>query len=158
MVVDGYGQFGGGPSLKDSTHQRPGQNIHPVVHFTEPQDFQGRKKTFCQELQISKGAINAQVHLSWTCAISYDQSSGHLQRLLIYGNNNWLVFDLACSLDFLLSSSSLILPIANIHIRCLNTFRSCFTSQNWQIWMTSKFLLTDPAMLQTGDSHAPHPI
>ena len=31
IVFDGYGD---GPSIKDNTHQRRGNNIHPIVNFT----------------------------------------------------------------------------------------------------------------------------
>ena len=35
-----------GPSLKDNTHQRHGQNIHPVVHLTEERGLLGTKDNF----------------------------------------------------------------------------------------------------------------
>ena len=41
VVFDGYG---GGPSIKDNTHKRRGQNTHPIVHFTEETEFSGRPK------------------------------------------------------------------------------------------------------------------
>lgn len=39
VVFDGYG---GGPSIKDNTHPRSGQNIHPIVRFTAETDYSGR--------------------------------------------------------------------------------------------------------------------
>ena len=43
VVFDGYV---GGPSIKNNTHQRHGQNIHPVVNFTEETEFSGKKSDF----------------------------------------------------------------------------------------------------------------
>ena len=43
VVFDGYE---GGPSIKDNTHQRRGQNIHPVVNFTAETEFSGKKEDF----------------------------------------------------------------------------------------------------------------
>ena len=40
VVFDGYS---GGPSIKDNTRQRRGQNIHPVVRFTADTEFAGKK-------------------------------------------------------------------------------------------------------------------
>ncbi len=43
VVFDGYC---GSPSIKDSTLQRRGHNIHPVVIFTEETEFSGKKGDF----------------------------------------------------------------------------------------------------------------
>ena len=40
VVFDGYG---GGPSIKDNTHQRRRQNAHPVVTFTTEMEFQEKR-------------------------------------------------------------------------------------------------------------------
>ena len=41
VVFDGYG---GGPSIKDNTHRRRGQDVHPVVHFTAETEFSWVKR------------------------------------------------------------------------------------------------------------------
>ena len=43
VVFDGYGE---GPTIKDNTHQRRGQNIHPIVNFTAETKFDGKKDEF----------------------------------------------------------------------------------------------------------------
>ena len=42
-MFDGYGD---GPSIKDNTHQRRGNNIHPIVNFTAETEFSGKKEEF----------------------------------------------------------------------------------------------------------------
>ena len=55
VVFDGYG---GGPSIKDNTHQRRGHNIHPVVKFTEETEFSGKKGDFLSRDSNKQGLIN----------------------------------------------------------------------------------------------------
>ena len=43
IVFDGYED---GPSIKDNTHQRRGNNIHPIVNFTAETEFSGKKEEF----------------------------------------------------------------------------------------------------------------
>ena len=43
VVFDGYGE---GPSIKDSTHQRRGKNLHPIISFTAETEFSGKKEDF----------------------------------------------------------------------------------------------------------------
>ena len=43
LVFDGYGE---GPSIKDNTHQRRGQKIHPIVSFTAETEFSGKNEDF----------------------------------------------------------------------------------------------------------------
>ena len=43
IVFDGYGD---GPSIKDNTHHRRGNNIHPIVNFTAETEFSGKKEEF----------------------------------------------------------------------------------------------------------------
>ena len=43
VVFDGYDE---GPSIKDNTHERRGQNIHPIVGFTAATEFTGKKEEF----------------------------------------------------------------------------------------------------------------
>ena len=43
VVFDGYDE---GPSIKDNTHERRGQNIHPIVGFTAETEFTGKKEEF----------------------------------------------------------------------------------------------------------------
>ncbi|KAL2082773.1 hypothetical protein ACEWY4_022591 [Coilia grayii] len=43
IVFDGYEE---GPSIKDMTHLRRGQNIYPVVSFTVETEFSGKKEEF----------------------------------------------------------------------------------------------------------------
>lgn len=40
VVFDGYSE---GPSIKDNTHQRHGENTHPIVNFNAETEFVGRK-------------------------------------------------------------------------------------------------------------------
>ena len=40
IVFDGYSE---GPSIKDNTHQRRGQNTHPIVSFNAKTEFVGKK-------------------------------------------------------------------------------------------------------------------
>ena len=47
IVFDGYGD---GPSIKDNTHQRRGNNIHPIVNFTAETEFSGKRRSSCQEI------------------------------------------------------------------------------------------------------------
>ena len=42
-MFDGYED---GPSIKDNTHQRRGNNIHPIVNFTGETEFSGKKEEF----------------------------------------------------------------------------------------------------------------
>jgi 5'-3' exonuclease len=55
VVFDGYG---GGPSIKDNTHQRRGQNIHPVVSFTAETEFSGKKDEFLSRDSNKQGLID----------------------------------------------------------------------------------------------------
>ena len=55
VVFDGYG---GGPSIKDNTHQRHGHNILPVVKFTEETEFSGKKGDFLSRDSNKQGLIN----------------------------------------------------------------------------------------------------
>ena len=56
VVFDGYG---GGPSIKDNTHQRRGrQNVHPVVNFTAETEFLGKKYDFLSRDCNKQGLIN----------------------------------------------------------------------------------------------------
>jgi len=41
VVFDCYDE---GPSVKDNTHERRGQNIHPIVSFTVEIEFSGKKE------------------------------------------------------------------------------------------------------------------
>jgi len=50
VVCDGYDE---GPSIKDNTHERRGQNIHPIVSFTAATEFSGKKEE-CQEMSINR--------------------------------------------------------------------------------------------------------
>ena len=50
--------YGGGPSIKDNTHQRRGHNIHPVVKFTEETVFSGKKGDFLSRDSNKQGLIN----------------------------------------------------------------------------------------------------
>ena len=43
VVFDGYGE---GPSIKDNTHQRRGQNLHPIVSFTAETVFRQKGGLF----------------------------------------------------------------------------------------------------------------
>ena len=43
VVFDGYRE---GPSIKDNTHQRRGENTHPIVNFNAETEFVGRKDDF----------------------------------------------------------------------------------------------------------------
>ena len=43
VVFDGYSDSA---SIKDNTHQRRGQNTHPVINFTAQTEFVGRKDDF----------------------------------------------------------------------------------------------------------------
>jgi len=43
VVFDGYDE---GPSIKDNTHERRGQNVHPIVSFTAETEFSGKKEEF----------------------------------------------------------------------------------------------------------------
>ena len=51
VVFDGYEE---GPSIKDTTHQRRGRNMHPVVSFTAETELSGKKEEFCQETPTSR--------------------------------------------------------------------------------------------------------
>ena len=55
VVFDGYG---GGPSIKDNTHLRRGQNIYPVVNFTAETEFSGKKDAFLSRDSNKQGLIN----------------------------------------------------------------------------------------------------
>ena len=45
VVFDGFGE---GPSIKDNTHQRRGESMHPIVRFTtETEFFKAKRRTFC---------------------------------------------------------------------------------------------------------------
>ena len=54
VVFDGYGE---GPSIKDNTHQRRGQNTHPVVNFTADMEFSGKKEDFLSRDKNKEGMI-----------------------------------------------------------------------------------------------------
>jgi hypothetical protein len=43
VVFDGYGE---GPSIKDNTHHRRGNYMHPIVSFTPETEFSGKKDDF----------------------------------------------------------------------------------------------------------------
>ena len=43
VAFDGYGE---GPSIMDSTHQRRGKSMHPIVSFTAETEFSGKKEDF----------------------------------------------------------------------------------------------------------------
>ena len=43
IVFDGYGE---GPSVKDNTHQRRGQCVHPVINFSTNTEFVGSREDF----------------------------------------------------------------------------------------------------------------
>ena len=55
VVFDGYD---GGPSIKDNTHHRRGQNLHPVVKFTAETEFSGKKDEFLSRDCNKQGLIN----------------------------------------------------------------------------------------------------
>jgi len=43
VVCDGYDE---GPSIKDNTHERRGQNTHSIVSFTAETEFSGKSEEF----------------------------------------------------------------------------------------------------------------
>ena len=55
VVFDGYNE---GPSIKDNTHQRRGQNVYPVVNFTAETEFSGKKDEFLSRDRNKQGFIN----------------------------------------------------------------------------------------------------
>ena len=54
VVFDGYGEC---PSIKDNTHQRRGQNTHPVVNFTADMEFSGKNENFLSRDKNKEGMI-----------------------------------------------------------------------------------------------------
>ena len=55
VVFDGYRE---GPSIKDNTHQRRGENTHPIVNFNAETEFVGRKDYFLTRSCNKQGLIN----------------------------------------------------------------------------------------------------
>ncbi len=55
VVFDGYSE---GPSIKDNTHQRLGENTHPIVNFNAETEFVGRKDDFLSRSCNKQGLIN----------------------------------------------------------------------------------------------------
>ncbi|CAL4059724.1 unnamed protein product [Meganyctiphanes norvegica] len=55
VVFDGYV---GDPSIKDNTHQRRGQYIHPVVKFTAETEFFGKRDEFLSRVCNKQHCIN----------------------------------------------------------------------------------------------------
>lgn len=55
IVFDGYSE---GPSIKDNTHQRRGENTHPIVNFNAKTEFVGRKNDFLSRSCNKQGLIN----------------------------------------------------------------------------------------------------
>ncbi len=68
VVFDGYD---GGPSIKDNTHLRRGQNIHPVVSFTAETEFSGKKDAFLSRDSNKQGLINliSDELKKWNCHV-----------------------------------------------------------------------------------------
>ena len=54
VVFDGYG----GPSIKDNTHRRRGQNLHPFVNCTVDTEFSGKKEAFLSRDSNKQELIN----------------------------------------------------------------------------------------------------
>ena len=54
VVFDGYSDSA---SIKDNTHQRRGQNTHPVINFTAQTEFVGRKDDFLSVSVNKQGLI-----------------------------------------------------------------------------------------------------
>uniref|UniRef100_A0A8C4Q7P4 HTH OST-type domain-containing protein n=1 Tax=Eptatretus burgeri TaxID=7764 RepID=A0A8C4Q7P4_EPTBU len=55
VVFDGYSE---GPSIKDNTHQRRGQNTYPIVCFDAKTEFVGRKDDFLSRSCNKQGLID----------------------------------------------------------------------------------------------------
>lgn len=55
VVFDGYSE---GPSIKDNTHQRRGQNTHPAVSFNANTKFVGKKDDFLSRPCNKQGLIH----------------------------------------------------------------------------------------------------
>ena len=55
VVFDGYS---GGPYVKDNTHQRRWQNIHPVVRLTADTEFAGKNDEFMSRDSIKQELID----------------------------------------------------------------------------------------------------
>lgn len=55
VVFDGYGE---GPTIKDSTHKRRGQNAHPVINFDAETEFSGKREEFLSRDCNKQGLIN----------------------------------------------------------------------------------------------------
>ena len=55
VVFDGYSE---GPSIKDNTHQRRGENTHPIINFNAETVFMGRKDEFLSRSCNKQGLIN----------------------------------------------------------------------------------------------------
>ena len=55
IVFDGYSE---GPSIKDNTHQRRGQNTHPIVSFNAKTEFVGKKEDFLSRPCNKQGLID----------------------------------------------------------------------------------------------------
>ena len=55
IVFYGYSE---GPSIKDNTHQRRGQNTHPIVNFNAKTEFVGRKDEFLSRPCNKQGLID----------------------------------------------------------------------------------------------------
>jgi len=58
VVFDGYDE---GPSIKDNTHERRGQNIHPIVSFTTETEFSGKKAAFLSK-DVNKQRLISSTH------------------------------------------------------------------------------------------------
>ena len=117
VVFDGYGE---GPSIKDNTHQRRGQNTHPVVNFTADMEFSGKKEDFlsrdknkegmitlisteltkrgCRVIQASGDAdvdiVKATVDCSQVCSTTLVGEDTYLLILLLYyaGTENKVIY------------------------------------------------------------------
>ena len=42
--------YGEGPTIKDNTHQRRGENIHPIISFTAETKFAGKRSSSFREI------------------------------------------------------------------------------------------------------------
>jgi len=58
VVFDGYDE---GPSIKDNTHERRGQNIHPIVSFTAEIEFSGKQEEFLSR-DVNKQRLISSLH------------------------------------------------------------------------------------------------
>jgi len=58
VAFDGYDEK---PSVKDNTHERRGQNIHPIVSFTVETEFSGKKEEFLSR-DVNKQRLITSTH------------------------------------------------------------------------------------------------